>query len=106
MGLRPTKGEINALVPLLEQNWETPEVLAEALIKALDQARALRTTYVAVMQFGDKRPVIYAGIGPYAGMASARNAVSTHPAAGEATKVAVVPVMSQEGLAELLREVG
>lgn len=105
MSLRPTKKEIKALVDLLEQDWETPEVLAEALAKALDEARAERTTYVAVMQFGTNVP-IYLGLGPFAGAKSASNAASKFPGATLAHRIAVVPMMNDEGITQKLREVG
>ena len=99
--------EIKALVPLLEQDWESPEELAKNLIEALDKARASRTSYVAVMQFGDRDGHCwYYGLGPYPGMTTASNAVQRHPGATVATKVVVVPVTSPEGLDRLLREVG
>lgn len=103
---RPRPLEIKALVPLLEQDWETPEVLAQALIEALDQARADRTSYVAVMQFGKSKPVIYAGLGPYPGARSAEVAVKKHPGASMATAVAIVPVISEAGFQQLLLKVG
>ena len=97
--------EVAALVPLLEQDWETPEVLAEALIQALDQARASRTSYVAVMQMAMEQPVWYIGLGPYPGAKSARNAVLKHPGASMAKKIAVVPMVNEEGLQKLIRDV-
>lgn len=98
--------EVRALVPLLEQNWETPEALAEELIRTLDQTRADKTSYVAVMQFGTEKTPWYAGVGPYPGERSARNAVSRHPGATLAYRIAVVPIMSPEGLEQHLKEVG
>lgn len=101
--MNPTKKEINALVALLEQDWETPEELAKACIKAVDQARTERTTYVAVMSFG---PSFHHAIGPYAGATTARNAVKKFPGASVAKRVAVVPLTSAEGVEAQLREVG
>lgn len=94
--MNPTKKEINALVELLEQDWETPEELAKAAIAALDEARIERTTYVAVLQFGNSKPVWYAGLGPYAGATSARNAAQKFPGSSVATAIAVVPLKSPE----------
>lgn len=101
--MNPTKKEINALVELLEQDWETPEELAKALIKAVDQARTERTTYVGVMVFG---PHFASAIGPYSGATSARNALKKFPGASVAKHVAVIPLTSAEGVEEKLREVG
>jgi hypothetical protein len=101
--MNPTKKEINALVDLLEQDWETPEELAKALVKALDEARTDRTTYVGVMVFG---PHFAAAIGPYAGATSARNAVKKFPGATVAKQIAVIPLTSAEGVEQRLREVG
>lgn len=97
--------EVKALVPLLEQDWATPEELAEALIAALDDARAGRTSYIGIMQFGREKP-IYVGLGPYPGLTSARNALAKHPAVTEATARAVVPVIGPEGFEQLLKKVG
>lgn len=102
--MNPTKKEISALVELLEQDWETPEELAKAAIAALDAARIERTTYVAVLQFGSKRPAWYVGLGPYAGATSARNAAQKFPGSSVATAIAVVPLRSPELVEEQLRE--
>lgn len=106
MSLRPVAKEVKALVALLEQDWETPEVLAEELIKALDEARADRKTYMVVMQYGSKKLPWYVGLGPYAGVKSARQAAEKFPGATLARRMAVVPIMNQEGVAQLLKEVG
>lgn len=106
MSLRPVRAEIKALTEVLEQDhWETPEQAAEACIKALDVARAERTLYVAVMQFGETNP-FYVGLGPYAGKQSARVAATKHPGATEAYKMAVVPLLNDEGLSMMLKDVG
>lgn len=106
--MKPIKDEINALVPLLEQSWETPEELSAALIVALDKARASRKTYVAVMQFGNKAgQVFYQGLGPYAGSRSAANAAKTHgKVPGMPFKFIVVPIVNEQGLDNHLKEVG
>lgn len=103
MSLNPTKKEIGALVELLEQDWETPEELAKEILKTVDEARTERTTYIAVMVFG---PNFSLAIGPYAGATSARNAVRKFPGATVAKRVAVVPLVSQDGVEQRLREVG
>lgn len=64
--------EVKALTPLLEQDWGTPEDLAEALILALDDVRASRTSYIAAVRSG---PMLF-GIGPYPGRKSAENALA------------------------------
>lgn len=97
--------EIKALMPLVEQDWPTPEALCEAVIKALDVARASRTSYAAVMQYGEERPCWYLGLGPYPGAASAKKAAARHPGAGMAFKIAVVPLLSEHGLQSLLEGV-
>lgn len=101
--MNPTKKEVNALVELLEQDWETPEVLAKELIKALDEARIDRTTYVGVMVFG---PHFASAIGPYSGATSARNAVQKFPGSTVAKQVAVVPLMSPARVEQQLKEAG
>lgn len=104
--MRPRPLEIRALVPLLKEDWETPELLAQALIEKLDRVRSDRTTYVAIMQFGAKKPVFYEGIGPFPGAKTAQNALAKHPGRSMATAIAVVPIRSPEGLEALLKEVG
>lgn len=98
-----SKTETKALVALLEQDWETPEVLAETIIDTLDELRATKTRYVGVMQIGQAHP-IYVGVGPFPGSKSAENALRAHPAAGMAYKLAVVPVTSPRGLTLALGE--
>lgn len=97
--------EVRALVPLLEEDWDSPEELAESLIMALDQARTERTSYVAVMQFGEGSP-FYVGLGPYPGTKSAIAALKKHPAASMAVKRVIVPMIGPEGFEQLLRKVG
>lgn len=59
------------------------------------------------MQYGtEKGKCWYIGVGPYPGIASARNAVKRHPGASMASKIAVVGVTSEEGLNQLLKDVG
>lgn len=98
--------EVKALVPLLEQDWESPEALAEALIRQLDETRASRTSYVAVMQFGTNGNAWYSGLGPYAGRKSAERDVKRDPGASLAHKIAVVPLTSSDGLQARLKEHG
>lgn len=113
MSLNPTKAEIDSIVAILEDpSWtepdndgEVPTVqdVAKAILKAVDEARTERTTYVAVMVFG---PHFATAIGPYAGATSARNAVMKYPGATLAKSVSIVPLMSQEGVEHKLKEVG
>lgn len=109
MSLAPVQAEIKALVTLLEEDWPSPEDLAVELIKALDKARGDRTTYTVVMQFGpgeNSPTVFYHGLGPFPGAKSAIKAVNKYPAAGMATKIAVVPVTNEEWLNAKIKEVG
>lgn len=95
-----------AKILLSDGEFETAEDAAKAIIKWLDEDRAKRTSYVAVMQFGTKPgSVFYIGLGPYPGRKSAEEAVRKHPAADEAYKVAVVPVTSDAGFRELVAKV-
>lgn len=99
-----SKTEIKAVSDLLLQDWETPEDLAAAIIDALDKARASKTRYVGVMQFGQGPSVFYVGLGPYPGQKSAENALRNHPSAGMAHRMAVVPTTTAEGLEQKLAE--
>lgn len=107
MRVRPL--EVRALVPLLEQEWDSAEQLAEALIRALDEARASRVSYVGVAKFpvGDgSQGHWYYAVGPYPGRKSAEKALRGDPAASLATALAVVPLTSPEGLERRLKEAG
>lgn len=95
--------EVNALLPLVKEDWESPESLVEALIQKLDEARASRTSYVAVMRIGSKDQGFNTGIGPYPGATSARNALEKHPALGMATAALVVPILTPEGYEKQLK---
>lgn len=101
--MRARPQEIKALVPLLEQDWETPEELAKALIETLDDVRAARTTYIGVMQFGEG-PAWYAATGPWPGSRSAAKALQSDPAASLAHRAVVVPLLSPDGLKRRIEE--
>lgn len=96
-----TKAEVEAVLPLVEANWDEVADLVEAVIDALDEVRAEKITYAAVMQMSTEDPW-YLGLGYYPGEKSARAAVEKHPAAGMAKAIAVVPVRSPRGLKLLL----
>lgn len=107
------KTEVAGIARILEdpvdvdgKPYETPEDAAKAIIKWLDEDRAKRKSYAAVMQFGHGKAYFYVGLGPYPGAASAEKAAREHPAAAEAYKIAVVPLRSPEGLKDLLEQVG
>lgn len=95
---RPRPLEVKALTPLLEQDWETPEELASALIATLDQVRASRVSYVGVIQIGGNEERWFLGLGPYPGKRSAEKAVKGLLAAVDGSAYVVVPLWSQEGL--------
>ena len=99
--------EVKALVPLLEQDWDSPEALAEGLIRKLDEVRASRTSFVWVAQFGAPRmlgSIWYAGAGPYPGWKTAQRAAEGFPGNELATAIAVVPILSPEGLERRIQE--
>jgi hypothetical protein len=94
------KTEVAALVPLLEQDWGSPDELAAALIATLDQVRASRVSYVGVIKVakdGQSLPV-WLGLGPYPGQKTAENAVMAALGTYEGTAYVVVPLLSKEGL--------
>lgn len=97
-----TKTEVKALVELLEQDWDEVEDLAKALVSRLDELRASKTRYIAVMQFGRRSP-LYVGVGPYPTSNAANKALAAHPAASDATARAIVPVTSDEGFKAMLK---
>lgn len=96
--------EVKALLPLLQQDWDSPEALAEALIVELDQTRAERTSYVAVMQIGKPPNAFYMGVGPYPGRASALKALIAHPGRDLATACVIATIETPEGLKRRLKE--
>ena len=98
--------EVTGVARLLLADYESPEAAAKEIIAWLDQDRAKRKQYLAVMQFGE-RPgnCFYIGLGPYPGWKSAEKAARSHPAAGEAYKIAIVPTINAAGLAEVLRNI-
>lgn len=96
------KTEVAGVAKLLLEDYESPEEAAKQIINWLDADRAKRTSYVAVMQFG-KDSIFYQAIGPYPGYKSAHKAVVSHPAAVEANRMAVVPMTSAEGIADMLK---
>lgn len=102
---RPRPLEVKALVPLVEQDWETPEQLIEELIRKLDEVRAERTSYVAVIQhFGPTG--FYSGMGPYPGQKSALAALKKRGIDPSYEKWAVVPIRSAEGQEQHMKQVG
>lgn len=104
--MRVTVTEIRALVPLLEQDWESPEKLAEALIKALDKARAGRKLHAAVVQYGDGAgSVFYDAVGPIAGKTTAQKVLGKMLYKSIVSKGAVVPLRTEEGFDALMAEV-
>ena len=98
--------EVRALLPLLEQDWDTPEELAEALIAKLDEARASRTSYVGVIQIGkaSDNSRIVLGVGPYPGRASARKALLAHPARSLASACVIAQIQTPQGFEQMMRE--
>lgn len=100
------KSEVTGVAKILvsDNEYDSPEDAAKAIINWLDEDRAKRTSYVAVMQFGESGP-FYVGLGPYPGQKSAINAAQDHPAAGEAFRVVVVPVSSPEGVEKMKSEI-
>lgn len=112
--MNPTKKEVDALVELLEQDWETPQELAKALVKTLDEARTERTTYyyIAVVEYPyghpDNGKAWYEAVGPFAGAKSARNALDKMMSTvGNLARVGiVVPVRHPAGYVERLRKAG
>lgn len=91
--------EVKAILPLLEQDWDSREGMAAAIIQAIDEARASRTSWIGVVQFKGNSPV-YVGIGPYPTRASALRALASHPVVSDSLVAgrAVVPVESPLGL--------
>jgi hypothetical protein len=92
--------EVKALRPLLERDWEQEDDLIEALILALDEVRASRTSYVGIIQIGQ----ITLGVGPYPGRRSAENALSRHPGMSMATGAAIASIETPEGFDRMMKE--
>ncbi|HET6917260.1 MAG TPA: hypothetical protein VFH56_14295 [Acidimicrobiales bacterium] len=103
--MKPLKAEITAIAKLLTEGAETPEALASAVIEELDKVRAQRVTYAAILRFGSKGNCFFTGFAPYSTTNQAKKAIEKHPAAGMATAYAVVPVVNDIGLDELIARV-
>lgn len=100
------KHERAALVDLLEngaEGVETPDDLADALAKTLDDLRAERITYVALFRFGRETSTFYTAIGPHATRGQAEKAVEK--CGFEYTAYAIASCRSVEGHAALIAEV-
>jgi hypothetical protein len=98
------QSDIKAVATLLEFDWESPEALAKAMIETYENSVADRTTYAGVIQLDLSGPPSYVGVGYFPGSSSARRAVVSHPAAGMARKIAVVPMVSPKGLTKMVAE--
>lgn len=97
--------EVRALTPLLEQDWETPELLAEALVLALDEVRASRVSYFVTIQHGLKDGnCVYTGMGPYPGYKSALRALEKRGLAQGFEAGVIVAVETPEGFERRLRD--
>lgn len=104
--MTPTQTEIKALVKLLQQDWESPEALAKALIVELDKSRGSRKLFAAVAQYGDPSgSVFYDAVGPVAGATSARNLLGKMLYKSVVSKGAVVPLRNLEGFEAHMAEV-
>lgn len=71
--MRPLKAELDAVSQLLEQEWEDVQELAAAVIHAVDEARTDVKRY-SIWLWEPGTDVAYT-IGPYAGLATAHNAL-------------------------------
>jgi hypothetical protein len=109
--------EVKAILPLLQEDWPDeirtnkngrttvipgPERLATALIQALDQVRASRTSYIGAIRIGN----YLVGIGPYPGKATAMHAVEkqVETYGNLVDDFAVIPIEAPEGFEVRLKE--
>lgn len=95
--------EVKALVPLLQQDWGSPEELAEQLILTLDAHRTDRTDYVGVIRIDGAAPQpVWLGMGLYPGRDSARKDVEAALSAVPGSAYVITPVYSPARMRDLL----
>lgn len=104
--MRPTVAEINAMVALLKQDWESSSELAKALIEALDEVRGSRPKlFAAVVQYGHEGNVFYSGVGPIAGLKTAQNVLEGMLFNSLTSKGAIIPIKNLEGHKAHMKEI-
>ena len=101
----PLKRETTAIAELLAAGDETPEALANAVIKKLDEVRGERTTHYVLLRMGHGQATTFYGFGPYSTKNQALKSIEKNPTAQLATAMAVVPTTSSEGLDQLIASV-
>lgn len=79
--------EVKSAAALLEEGGDSPAELAKAVIEAVDEIRAGRVRYIAVIQWRDDPPV-YTGYGPYPTMRKAVEDI-------EKGRIAPIPVLAR-----------
>lgn len=93
--MRPVKAEIEAVKAVFNEPHEDDTAAAIAVIKALDTARAQRTTFATVFRWGRD---LYVGTGPFSTANQARKHIEKDPQAELATAYAVVRMTTPEGI--------
>lgn len=88
--LRPSKTEVTAIAALLEQGAESPEALAEEVIKAVERLRHDREQWFTVFELN---PGVYQGYGPYPTRNAAEKATPKIPMAQIARRGGFVPML-------------
>lgn len=98
--MKPRKNEVQSIAALLEAGGSDSEDLAGRVIEKVDEVRAERVTYTAVMRFPGP---VFVGMGPYSTKGQAKKAIEQHPAASEVRGYAVVPTVNELGHEQMLK---
>ena len=90
--LRPSKVEIERVADLLEQGADSPEALAESVIKLVEQLRQERQQWAVVFEL---TPGVYQGYGFWATKLMASKQMPKLPMAQVARRGGPVPILGQ-----------
>ena len=105
MSVKPLKKEVDRVAALLMEGDESPQALADKVIRALDEVRGERTTYGVVMKIGRGKTAVYVGYHGFSTRNQAIKSVEKNPQAAMASGIAVVAMKNEQGLEQLIERV-
>ena len=105
MSVKPLKKEVDRVAALLMEGDETPQALADKVIRAIDEVRGERTTYGVVLKIGRGKTAFYVGYHGFSTRNQAIKSVEKNPQAAMASGIAVVAMKNEAGLEQLIERV-
>ena len=105
MSVKPLKKEIDRVAALLMEGDESPQALADKVIRALDEVRGERTTYGVVLRIGEGKRAFFVGYHGFSTRNQAIKSVEKNPQAAMASGIAVVAMKNEAGLDQLIARV-